>query len=80
MVQFAVSNVKGAAGHPDPAKVFERYYRSPAASGISGTGLGLWLSQQLAERLGTKIQLTLEADRVVFWFTLSVGGKGAAST
>ena len=79
MVQFAVSNVKGAAGHPDPAKVFERYYRSPAASGISGTGLGLWLSQQLAERLGTKIQLTLEADRVVFWFTLSVDGRGAAS-
>jgi len=79
MVQFAVSNVKGAAGHPDPAKVFERYYRSPAASGIAGTGLGLWLSQQLAQRLGTKIELTLEAERVVFWFAMAVDGKGANS-
>ncbi|MBJ7420415.1 MAG: HAMP domain-containing histidine kinase [Rhodoferax sp.] len=66
MVQLAVSNVKGPAGHPDPAKVFERYYRSPNASSISGTGLGLWLSQQLASRLGTKIQLSLEAEQVVF--------------
>ena len=77
MVQLAVSNVKGPAGHPDPAKVFERYYRSPKASSISGTGLGLWLSQQLAWRLGTKIQLSLEAEQVVFWFTLPVDSAGA---
>jgi len=79
MVQLAVSNAKGSAGHPDPAKVFERYYRSPTASGISGTGLGLWLSQQLAGQLGTKIQLSLEAERVVFWFTLPVNGAVATS-
>ena len=77
MVQFAIRNVKGPAGHPDPAKVFERYYRSPNASSISGTGLGLWLSQQLAWRLGTKIQLSLEAEQVVFWFTLPVDSAGA---
>ena len=79
MVQLAVSNVKGPAGHPDPAKVFERYYRSPNASSISGTGLGLWLSQQLASRLGTKIQLSLEAEQVVFWFTLPVDSAGATN-
>jgi hypothetical protein len=79
MVQLAVSNVKGPAGHPDPAKVFERYYRSPNASSISGTGLGLWLSQQLAWRLGTKIQLSLEAEQVVFWFTLPVDSAGATN-
>ena len=79
MVQFAISNVKGSAGHPDPTKVFERYYRSPDASSISGTGLGLWLSQQLAWRLGTKIQLSLEAEQVVFWFTLPVASAGATS-
>ncbi len=78
MAQFAIRNVKGPAGHPDPAKVFERYYRSPNASSISGTGLGLWLSQQLAWRLGTKIQLSLEADQVVFWFTLPVDRAGTA--
>ncbi len=79
MVQLAVSNVEGPAGHPDPAKVFERYYRSPNASSISGTGLGLWLSQQLASRLGTKIQLSLEAEQVVFWFTLPVDSAGATN-
>ena len=79
MVQFAIRNAMGPAGHPDPAKVFERYYRSPNASSISGTGLGLWLSQQLASRLGTKIQLSLEAEQVVFWFTLPVDSAGATS-
>jgi signal transduction histidine kinase len=79
MVQFAIRNVKGPAGHPDPAKVFERYYRSPTTSSISGTGLGLWLSQQLAWRLGTTIQLSLEAEQVVFWFTVPVDSAGATS-
>ena len=79
MVQFAIRNAIGPAGHPDPAKVFERYYRSPATSSISGTGLGLWLSQQLAARLGTKIQLSLEAQQVVFWFTLPVANVGTKS-
>jgi len=79
MVQFAIRNAMGPAGHPDPAKVFERYYRSPTTSSISGTGLGLWLSQQLAWRLGTKIQLSLEAQQVVFWFTLPVASAGTNS-
>ena len=71
-VQFAVRNTIGPWGSPDPEKVFSRYYRSDKASGVSGTGLGLWLSQKLAERLGTRIQLSLEAGQVVFWFTLPV--------
>jgi signal transduction histidine kinase len=71
-VQLAVRNTIGHWGSPDPEKVFSRYYRSDKASGVSGTGLGLWLSQKLAERLGTRIQLSLEAGQVVFWFTLPV--------
>ena len=71
-IQIAVRNTIGPWGSPDPEKVFSRYYRSDKASGVSGTGLGLWLSQKLAERLGTRIQLSLEADQVVFWFTLPV--------
>jgi signal transduction histidine kinase len=71
-IQIAVRNTIGPWGSPDPEKVFSRYYRSDKASGVSGTGLGLWLSQKLAERLGTRIQLSLEAGQVVFWFTLPV--------
>jgi signal transduction histidine kinase len=73
-IQIAVRNTIGPWGSPDPEKVFSRYYRSDKASGVSGTGLGLWLSQKLAERLGTRIQLSLEAGQVVFWFTLPVLG------
>jgi signal transduction histidine kinase len=71
-IPIAVRNTIGPWGRPDPATVFSRYYRSDKASGVSGTGLGLWLSQKLAERLGTRIQLSLEAGQVVFWFTLPV--------
>jgi len=71
-LQFAVRNTIGPWGSPDAEKVFSRYYRSDKASGVSGTGLGLWLSQKLAERLGTRIQLSLEAGQVVFWFSLPV--------
>ena len=70
MVQFAVRSVMGPWGAPDPEKVFSRYYRSDKAGSVSGTGLGLWLSQKLAERLDTRIHLSLEAGQVVFWFTL----------
>jgi signal transduction histidine kinase len=77
-LQFAVINQAGPAGLPDPAKVFERYYRAPRASSVSGTGLGLWLSQKLAERLGGKISMTLEAGRVVFWFSLPAHTEAAA--
>ena len=77
-LRFAVINQAGQAGLPDPAKVFERYYRAPRASSVSGTGLGLWLSQKLAERLGSKISMTLEADRVIFCFSLPAH-TGAAS-
>lgn len=69
-LQFAVSNVPGSAGAPDPDQVFSRYYRAPGAREISGTGLGLWLSQQIAQSLGTKIRMHLEGGRVVFWFSL----------
>ena len=77
-LQFAVINQAGQAGLPDPAKVFERYYRAPRASSVSGTGLGLWLSQKLAERLGGKISMTLEAGRVVFWFSLPAHTEAAS--
>lgn len=74
-IQFAVRNIIGPFGSPDPAQVFSRYYRCEDAVSVSGTGLGLWLSQKLAERLGTRIHLSLEAGQVVFWFTLPAHSK-----
>lgn len=72
-LQWAVRSAIGPAGVPDAALVFERHYRAPTASRFSGTGLGLWLSQQLALAMGSRIQMGQEGGQLVFWFTLTEG-------
>ena len=47
-----VRNPIGVAGVPETDRVFEKYYRRREASGISGSGLGLYLSRQLTQMLG----------------------------
>jgi signal transduction histidine kinase len=61
-----VTNTLGAAGAPDPAKVFSKYYRSRGAQSQSGTGLGLYLSQNLAQLIGARLVYQQDADRVTF--------------
>lgn len=51
-VSLCVSNKPGLASWPDPAKLFQKYYRSSGAQSISGTGLGLFLVASLAKMLG----------------------------
>ena len=65
-VKFEVSNSLGSAGAPDPAQVFERYYRGSRTGGQPGTGLGLWLSQQIAKVIGTDIHMELEKNLIHF--------------
>lgn len=50
-LQFSISNTPGLAGWPDTVKLFTKYYRSPGAQRESGSGLGLYLSRQLAHSL-----------------------------
>jgi len=69
-IEFAVHNDQGASGAPDPARVFSRYYRAPSATQVSGTGLGLWLSQNLARQMQSEIRLTLSGPKIVFSFTM----------
>jgi signal transduction histidine kinase len=61
-----VTNTLGAAGAPDPAKVFSKYYRSRGAQSQSGTGLGLYLSQNLAQLIGARLHYQQDADRLTF--------------
>lgn len=51
-VALCVANKPGLASWPDPAKLFQKYYRSSGAQSISGTGLGLFLVASLAQMLG----------------------------
>ena len=69
-VEFAVHNEQGASGPPDPARVFERYYRAQTATQVAGTGLGLWLSQNLARQMDSEIHLAVAGSTIVFSFAL----------
>jgi signal transduction histidine kinase len=51
-----VANASGAAGRPDAQQVFAKYYRSAAAQRQSGTGLGLYLSHNLATQMGADLR------------------------
>lgn len=41
----------------DRPRIFERFYRAPAASNSSGSGLGLSIVKSLAERMGATVQI-----------------------
>lgn len=61
-----VTNSLAAAGAPDPAQVFSKYYRSRGAQSQSGTGLGLYLSQNLAQLIGGRLHYQQDDDRLTF--------------
>ena len=65
-VELVVENKPGAAGFPDPLRVFEKYYRSPMAHRQAGSGLGLYLVRGMIMRLGGSIDYSASADRVRF--------------
>lgn len=53
--RLRVINAEGLAGTPDTGRLFQKYYRSPGAQSISGSGLGLFLSHHLAELIGAQL-------------------------
>ncbi len=66
-VLLRVANQVGAAGRPDPDRVFEKYHRGALARRQSGSGLGLYLSRRLAERSGGMLTLRdAQGDQVCF--------------
>lgn len=59
-------NEAGTAGLPDPARVFEKYYRSDRALSQIGSGLGLYLVQGVVRNLGGGISYEPEEGRARF--------------
>lgn len=72
LVLLKISNVLGNAGAPDPARVFNRYYRGEGAKQQVGTGLGLWLSQVLALKLGSRIECAVDGPSIHFCMKLEL--------
>jgi signal transduction histidine kinase len=65
-ILFVVSNPPGSAGFPDPAQVFQKYYRAPAAHGKTGSGLGLYICEGFARMLGGELRYGPTDDTVKF--------------
>jgi signal transduction histidine kinase len=63
---WQISNVPGPAGMPDPARLFEKYYRSPGARHQSGSGLGLFLVRGLLDLMGGTVQFQAQDGWAVF--------------
>jgi K+-sensing histidine kinase KdpD len=65
-----IENQPGKAGWPDPEQVFQKYYRSPKARRLSGTGLGLYLAHQFTESLGGDLRYTPSRSNIGFTLCL----------
>lgn len=76
-IECRVANAVGSAGPPDFNHVFDKYYRSPTAQRISGSGLGLTIARGLAELLGGSLHYepptdtkASEAVQFVLWLPI----------
>ena len=69
-----VANRPGQAGWPEADKVFDKYYRSPHARRQAGTGLGLYLVQNLVQVLSGRIDYLPDPERIRFRISLPGGG------
>jgi signal transduction histidine kinase len=67
---LSVENVVGAAGTPDSASVFSRYYRGEHAHFLPGTGLGLYLVKSICDMLGARVSCQHSFGKIVFSVTL----------
>ena len=72
-ILFEVENSLGKVEPPDPSQIFQRYYRAESAKKFAGTGLGLWLSQTLAQQIGSHLKMKMtEKKNIVFFFNLEI--------
>ena len=63
---WQLRNQAGSAGLPDAAHLFEKYYRSPQARRLSGSGLGLFLVKGLLELMQGRIAYESQDGHAVF--------------
>jgi len=72
---FTIKNQIGRSGCPDSTRVFEKYYRHENATHQTGSGLGLYLTKSLVQKMGGSVFFTPESNQIVFGFCLPVCPK-----
>lgn len=65
-------NPIGGAGHPDPERLFDKYYRAPGAHAHAGSGLGLYIVRELTALLGGDVRYLPTASEVCFELWLPI--------
>jgi signal transduction histidine kinase len=70
LFSLSIENVVGAAGIPDSASVFSRYYRGEHAHSLPGTGLGLYLVKSICDMLDATVSCQHSSENIVFSVTL----------
>lgn len=63
---FQISNSVLSSHLPDPAKLFQRYYRHDSVQALPGLGLGLSLVQAAAEKIGAVVNFSIEENTITF--------------
>lgn len=71
-ISFNVINKPSDVGQPEMDKVFQRFYRAESAKKFAGSGQGLWLSQQLAMMINSKIKFKASSESTSFNLILSL--------
>lgn len=69
-VVVTVENETAGAVAPDPARVFDKFYRAPGARSEPGSGLGLYVVAGVTDLLGGRIGCAVADGRVRFEFWL----------
>lgn len=61
-----VRNAIGILGIPDADQVFKKYYRNTQATKVAGSGLGLFIVDQLVKIMGGEVTYSCKNDEVLF--------------
>ena len=65
-VKIAVQNAIADADMPAVSQVFDKYYRGPSSTKISGSGLGLFFVKELAHALQGDVQCSTDTNSITF--------------